>query len=209
VQAILDDPSRRHAPLGAKALLTGIALCGVCSGPVHAGGTTTGHRSYRCKDHYGHFGRRAQPVDDYVSAVAVARLAREDAADLLMPTTNAVNVAALRVEHLALTKRLETLAEQFAEGDLTSAQLRAGSERLRTRLGEVGQQMADAGRVSVLGPLIGAKDVKAVWDRLGTARQRGAIDTLMEVKLHPPGRGVRTFRRETVGIHWKQTNESE
>jgi site-specific DNA recombinase len=52
----------------------------------------------------------------------------------------------------------------------------------------------------VLGPLVLAKDVRAVWEALSTDRQRVVIDALMTVRLMPPGRGTRTFRPETVII---------
>ena len=33
--------------------------------------------------------------------------------------------------------------------------------------------------------------------------ERLVIDTLAEVRIHPPGRGARTFRPETVNIEWR------
>lgn len=52
-------------------------------------------------------------------------------------------------------------------------------------------EQTNAGRVDVLGPLIKAADVRAVWEAMDTDRQRVVIDTLMTVVLLPPGRGVR------------------
>jgi hypothetical protein len=60
--------------------------------------------------------------------------------------------------------------------------------------------MADAGRVDVLGPLVLAGDVRAVWEALSVDRQRVVIDALMIIRIMPPGRGTRTFRPETVII---------
>jgi hypothetical protein len=48
--------------------------------------------------------------------------------------------------------------------------------------------------------LVGAGDVRAVWEALSTSRKRVVIDALMIIKLMPPGRGTRTFRPETVII---------
>ncbi len=62
--------------------------------------------------------------------------------------------------------------------------------------------MANAGRVSVLGDLVTAYDVKAVWHDIGLDRRRAVIDALMTVTLLSPGRGARTFRPETVHIEW-------
>jgi len=71
------------------------------------------------------------------------------------------------------------------------------------RLGEIEQLMADAGRVDVLGPLVGAADVAAVWTDLPLDRRRAVVDALMVVWLHAVGRGVRTFRPSTVEIVWQ------
>ncbi|HSL06612.1 MAG TPA: recombinase family protein [Pseudonocardiaceae bacterium] len=47
--ALLSDPSRRQAPPSARRLLSGIAICGVCQGPVCAGTTLrTYHTRPRC-----------------------------------------------------------------------------------------------------------------------------------------------------------------
>ncbi|HEY3925006.1 MAG TPA: recombinase family protein [Acidothermaceae bacterium] len=201
-EALLADPTRRTAPTGAKALLTAVARCGVCGATVHAGGTTTGHRSYRCSGSTGHVGRRGDVADAYVGDVVVARLSRKDARDLLV-NKRTPNLAKLQSEAIACRSRLETLALDFADGTLTAPQLRAATGRLRERLAAVEGQMADAGRVDVLGPLVDSPDVRAAWERLSTDRQRGIIDVLMTVTLMPPGRGVRVFNPDSVRIEWR------
>jgi site-specific DNA recombinase len=203
--AVLTHPGRRRAPIGGKALLTGVARCGVCGNgtTVHAGGgTTRGVRNYRCSASTGHFARKAEPVDDYVSGVVVARLAQADAHDLLIDR-DLPDLDALRDEAVAIRSRLDTLASDFADGTLTGSQLRTATERLRANLASAEAKMADAGRVDVLGPLVNADDVQAVWDRLSTARQRAVIDALMVVTVLPPGRGVRDFNPDTVRIEWR------
>lgn len=202
VQAVLTDPSR-NAPGRAPAhLLTGIAVCGVCGATAHAGGNARrGVRAYRCSGSTGHFARMAEPVEEFVSAVVVARLSRQDAHDLLVKKRN-VDTDALHVEAVGLRERLDSLAVDFADGELTSSQLRAASERIQKRLGAIEADLADAGKVDALGDLIGAADVATVWDGFTIDRKRAVIQTLMRVTLHPPGRGTRTFRPETVGIEW-------
>jgi DNA invertase Pin-like site-specific DNA recombinase len=202
--ATLTDAGRRSGARGRpQALLTGIALCGICGAPVQAGGAARpGVRGYRCGGSMGHFARMAEPVEEFVSALMVGRLSRVDASDLLVDS-NKPDVDALRTEAVALRKRLEALAVDFADGELTTSQIKAATRRVRARLSEVETEMADAGRVDVLGPLVAAADVSAAWDALTTARRRAVIDTLATVKLHPVGRGTRTFRPETVGIEWK------
>lgn len=203
VHAVLTDPSRRSTPKGGRYLLSGLALCGVCDALVHAGGNTRkGHRGYRCSGSMGHFARMALPAEDYVSAVVVERLSRPDAA-LLLSDQEQPDLGALRAEAMALRGRLDGVAVEFADGVLTASQLRTITTRLRARLSEVEGATADAGRVDVLGPLVGAEDVRAAWEALTVERQRAVIDLLMVVRLMPPGRGTRTFRPDTVQIEPK------
>lgn len=202
VQAVLANPSRRTSGRSARHLLTGIAVCGVCGAHVHAGGNARkGVPSYRCSASTGHFARMAKPVEEFLSRVVVARLSRADARELLH-RRDLPDVDQLRADASGLRERLEAVAVDYADGNVTAAQLRAATERIRARLTEVEAQLADAGRVDVLGDLIAAQDVAAAWDSLPLERRRAVVSTLMRVVLHPPGRGTRTFRPETVGIEW-------
>jgi len=201
VVGILRDPRRRTAPQGARALLTGIARCR-CGATVHGGRTVDKVRTYRCSAAYGHVSRQAEPVDEFVGAVVVERLSRPDAWQLLHASPS-VDTDALRTEAQAARVRLEQLAVEFADGDLTAGQLRAATERLRSRIADLDARLADAGRVDLLGPLVGADDVRRAWDRLGVERQRPVVEALMSVRLLPPGRGARTFDPATVELIWR------
>jgi hypothetical protein len=169
---------------------------------VHLGRSRHGQRIYRCRGSYGHVSRQAEVVEDYVGDVVVARLAQPDAYELLRAPERP-DTAELRDQAQALRGRLEALAVDFADGDLTPAQLRAATDRIRSRLAAVERQMADAGRADVLGPLLAGRDVAGVWAKLDDDRRRAIIDTLMVVTLMPPGRGSRTFDPDTVRIEWR------
>jgi len=202
VNAILTNPMRTTPGRAPTYLLTGIARCGVCGAHVHAGGNARrGVPGYRCSGSLGHFARMAAPVDDYVSQVIVARLSRPDAHNLLeKPRT--VDTGALSLEAAGLRARMDALAVDFADGSLTASQLRTATTRMRDRLTEIEAKLADAGRVDVLGELIGTGDAAAAWDGLPLERRREVLRTLADVTLHPVGRGTRTFRPETVTITW-------
>lgn len=202
VNAVLTDPTRRKAPTRGRYLLSGLAVCGVCREYVHAGSNSRARfPSYRCSGSMGHFARMSAPVDAFVEAVMVARLSRADAKELMVskPVDNGPDLA---LEAVGLRARLDALAVEFADGGLTASQLRIATERMRARLAAVESEMADAGRVDVLGPLVTAVDVQAAWDGLGTSKKRAVIAVLATVVIYPPGRGVRTFKPETVGIEW-------
>lgn len=198
----LRSPDRRRKATSARALLTGVAHCGVCGSTVNAGGTTTGRPSYRCSAAYGHVGRAAAPVEEFVEAVMIGRLSRPDARRLLDDTTRP-DIGALRQRAVELRTRLDGMAVEFADGVLTASQLRAATERIRGQLTETEAAMAHAGRVDLLGPLVGTAEVETTWNAMTTSRKRAVIDLLAVVTVHPPGRGVRTFRPETVGIDWR------
>ncbi|GAA1276889.1 recombinase family protein [Arthrobacter pascens] len=202
-QAILTHRSGQVTPNAAKYLLSGIGKCGVCGGNVHAGANARrGVRGYRCAESTGHFARKAEPVEEYVAQVIAARLSLPDAGHLLTDSTKA-DLPQLRAEATALRQRLNSLATDFADGELTAQQLRAATARINEKLAAAEHAMADAGRVDVLGPLIKTKDVRAAWDTLRTSQRRAVIDILATVTLHPPGRGTRTFNPDTVSIEWK------
>ncbi len=132
----------------------------------------------------------------------ISRLSQPDAADLLL-VGDGPNLEALHEEAAALRARLGELADLFADGAITGAQLARGTDRAREALQAVEEQLADAGRVSALGDLVTAGDVRSVWDGLDLDRRRAVIDALMAITLHPPGRGARTFRPETVEVAWR------
>ncbi|MEV2240465.1 recombinase family protein [Micromonospora sp. NPDC049891] len=204
---LLTDVGRTNPPRGGRALLTGLALCGVCDAPVHAGaaparGGRQERRTYRCSASYGHVGRAALPVEVYIRDLIIARLSRDDAEDLLVDP-NRPDVDALRVELSTLRTRRKSIVSLVADGTFTEDEARAQITVLTRRAAEVEAALSDAGRVNVLGPLVGAADPAAAWDALDTERQRAVVDALMKVRLLPPGRGTRTFRPESVVIAWR------
>jgi DNA invertase Pin-like site-specific DNA recombinase len=201
-QAVLNDPARR-TPGGPRGLLTGLGICAVCGGTVHAGGATKGQgRIYRCSKSLGHVSRRAEPVDEYVAAVVCERLSRPDAAGLLLDGDRP-DLAELQGQADQLRKRIDGLADEYAADRITLSQMSRATDQLRDRLRGIETEMMETSRVDILGPLVNATDVRAIWDRLDVDRRRAVIDVLMTVAVHPPGRGTRTFRPETVEITWR------
>jgi site-specific DNA recombinase len=202
VAGLLSDRQRKTTNgRRGRALLTGIALCDECGATVRSGGSGS-HQSriYRCSaSNNGHVSRSAAPVEEWVSEVVIARLSRPDAAELLRDDKRP-DIEALHAESAALRSRLDQLATDWADGAMTSSQLRTATSRLKTKLAAVEAQMADRARVDVFGGLVQAGDVRAVWEALSVSKRRGVIDALMTIRLRSPGKGVRTFRPETVII---------
>ncbi|MGY1830140.1 recombinase family protein [Geodermatophilus sp. SYSU D01180] len=202
--ALLDDPTRRTTPTTARRyLLAGLAYC-YCGARVITGRTQHGQRTYRCGHTRGHLSRAAQPIDAFVTALTVARLSAPDALELLS-AGSPVDVGALREESMALRARMIELADLFADGVVTSQQLSRGTDRAKTRLAVIEQELAAAGGVPVLGDLVAADDVQAAWERMDLDRKRAVIDALMTVTLLSPGQGARMFRPETVQVGWRMS----
>jgi site-specific DNA recombinase len=206
VVAHLAHPDRRTGGTGVEGirLLTGIALCGVpgCGLRVNGGGRARGGPLYRCPSQR-HLSRLSDPVDDWVSEHVVARLERPDAAELLEDRSRP-DVLVLRKQAQALRAKIAATRREFAESELMSpAELREILADQRGRLGKIEDQMADAGRVDLLGPLITAEDVVRAWAMYERPRQRLVVDMLMTVRVLPPGRGARLFDPNTVPIEPK------
>jgi len=197
--AVLTDSSRRTNRTTARVwLLGGLALCGVCDDGTQMKVTYRGERtrdgtfvrSYKCRK-YTHLTREASWVDWRVTERVIARLSRDDARDLLIDN-DVPDLAELWRESDTLRLRLEQLAENFADGTLTAAQLKAGTERLRRRLAEIDAKMVHIDRAPLLADLVTAKDVRAAWNAAGLDRQRAIIDALYTVIVmkRPVGRAA-------------------
>jgi site-specific DNA recombinase len=200
-QAILALPERRahDLPRARRFLLPNLAHCGICDGPVRTGRTHRGVRTYRCERW--HLARAADPVDEYVTAVVLARLARSDAVDLLQ--TPAPDLAVYRDRSQAIRERLDALAVALEEGILTLPAVRKSSDRLRSELAKCEAELAALSVGDVLAPLVNAPDPAKVWESLDLDRKRSVIDTLMVVVLDSPGRGRSVFDPTTVKVTWR------
>ena len=202
VNAVISSAAKRATPTKGRYLLTGLAVCGICRATVQSGGNgRPGVPGYRCSGAFGHFARKSLPVESFVNSVIVARLSQPDARELMesRPYDDGRDRA---LEAVGLRARLDSLAIEFADGHLTASQLRTASERMRQTLSVLEAEMAEAGRVDVLAPLIGAGDIAAAWEALDLSKQRAVISMLATIVIYPPGRGRSTFDPKTVGIEW-------
>ncbi|RUR01424.1 recombinase family protein [Labedella endophytica] len=203
----LGHPGRRTngGRTARKWLLSGLAVCGTCFEPVRAGGGEAGIHSYRCRS-MAHFMRRGVPLDRYVESVIVERLSRPDAADLLLDEERP-DADELRSERLAVQARLDNVVSLVEDGTLTAESARTAIRRLREELGGIDARMTEAGRVDVLGDIVGQADISAVWASLPLDRKRAVLDVVMTVVVHTVGQGGRSQSMErmaaTTEIRWK------
>ncbi|MGH3830956.1 MAG: recombinase family protein [Pseudonocardiaceae bacterium] len=226
VVSILTNPERRTNPGNRiKWLGSGLYLCGVCGEPdmrVSTSGSGKRNPAYRCKAREntghtsGHVTRAAKPVDDYIERIIVARLQRSDVAELFAePADRDLDTIALHTEAAAIGQRLTDLSAAFADGAITVAQLRTGTDKLRARLADIEDTLTDAASVNPLTGLAGHPHVADLWygttpDRttgLDLGRRRAVLTKLLTATVLPIGRGRRPggsyFDPASIHIEWK------
>jgi site-specific DNA recombinase len=200
LKAVLSDPARKTSTSSAAVhLLSGIARCGVCDGPIRASLNRT-VPSYRCADK-ACVSRNRRDVDELVTAVVLARLARPDAAALLAPVDDSTRQAVAEVAELRA--RLDTAADDYADGALDREQFHRITERLRPRLEAAQARARIIDSSPMLTGLVGADDVQAAWDDLPLSRRRGVVDLLMSIRVLRTTPGARVFDPHSVQIEWR------
>jgi len=201
LQGVLADPARHKAGRPERYLLSGVAKCATCGGRIYGAREPRG-RTYLCETRK-HVVRRAEGVDTMVTDLVLGRLTRPDAREVFARAESRDEAQELREEEAALRARKDGLAAAFAEGDIDREQLRNGSARLNARLAIVVETLANMAVTPVVADLLRSEDVEVAWAALDLDRQRAVVGTLLEVVLHSPGRGARTFDPATVGTVWK------
>lgn len=206
LEHLLSDPARRTSfSVERKWQGSGIYVCGKCGLTMRTADQTRGQRAYVCNGGK-HMSRVAEPLDEYVSELVIARLSKPDAR--LLRGGEVTNVDRLRTQRDALSGRLDELAALFADGAITGAQLKNGSEKLRTDLLDVEHQIAAARESSVLAHLLlGEDDLREQWQVLSPDLRGKVVDALMVVTILPSPRGRlpggEYFSPEYVRVEWK------
>src|SRR5450830_181198 len=137
---------------------------------MKAGSTRNRVSTYRCSAR-DHLARKAESADELVGEAVIARLSRPDARELLIDN-DAPDLATLRSEMLAVQSSMKNVAELVADNTLTPSQARETVGRLRARSQAIESKMTHAGKGVVLGPLVGAGDVREAWQGLSVELQR-------------------------------------
>jgi DNA invertase Pin-like site-specific DNA recombinase len=203
--ALLDDPARRATLKGQARRWLGASyyICGRCGSPMTIGYRRKGghyRRVYRCRAHLGHLTRVADPIDELVSAVVVARLRRDDLADLLAEP--APDTAPLRAEAATLRLRIEQLADDIGLDEVTLARR---ARALQRRVDDIRVLLAEAGRTNAVTGVLAAPDPGQAWlDLPDVAGRQAVARELCTVTLLPAPTGRKPFDPATVEITWRQ-----
>jgi DNA invertase Pin-like site-specific DNA recombinase len=207
---LLTDPARRKSYSNARRyLLAGLATCDACGAPLRGrpANEHVPHPVYACST--GRHVHRAQAdVDTVLADRIVARLEQTDASGALADDTAADAAADLRQQLADLDGRRESLADQWAAGDLDDsahAAAQAAVTRKAAALTEALQAAREAARrpQAALEGMTGS-GARQAWEAAPLARQRAIIDVLATVALvGAGGRRRRPFEPADVVVTWK------
>lgn len=213
VQTMLSDPTRKtHTGTARKWLGAGLYRCGVCDDGTtthtyqktwrsRVDGSVRRQRMYRCEKI--HLVRKADPIDEFVHGVILARLRRPDIADLVADDRDASAVRTLRDEAIGLRTRMDAVADDYAAGTLTARQVKIATDRMTARLTEVEAQLSELGNRTALGQIAAAADPGAAWLALDVIQRAVVVDTLAEVTILKGKPGRAPFDPDTVRIEWR------
>ena len=126
--------------------------------------------------------RKQADVDSLISELVVARLARPDALQALLPSQPDIQPMVERAA--AIRARLDVAADQFADDAITGDQLARITAKLRPELAALEREINSASAVPDVTDLA-APDIAERWDSLPLERQRAVIDLLMEIRICP------------------------
>lgn len=227
-KAVLENPARRTTTGNGRVWLgSGLYLCGVCG--ALARGSTTGvggkakagedgksHRpAYRCQTGK-HVVRDAFALDEYVEGLAVDRLSRPDAAELLLPPApDGPSRQELAGLANTLRAKLDSIAADYAQDLMTRKQMLDATAFTRARLEKLEAEMVALASGSVLASLpLGTDEIAQQWSSYHLDKKRSIVDALMTVTINRarrgrqpgfvPGSGTGYFDTETIDIEWKK-----
>lgn len=205
LRARLMDPKRKKQRGNDRRwLLSGLAVCDVCDGPVISCRTKEGLHGYRCKA--GHFQRKGDIIDQAVAETMIMRLSLPDARDLVKPK-DAVDVPALLTRQKAIQARVQNLVGLVADGTFNAVDIKERKALLDIEAATVEQELADALTNDPLAEVVTADDVRAKWDSLSLSRQREVVRLICTPVIHQVGKGVRVTTLDqadhTMHYRWR------
>ena len=209
--ALLRDPSRKQNHRGREPiyLLSGLARCGRCGGPMRSlvgriAQTKTGEKrqppAYGCSVCF-KVRRLRESVDALVEQVVIERLNDPEVIGGLFSAGDPGSAREAMESIATIDARLAVAADQFADGAITGDQLKRITAKLR---GD--RELADA-RLRAAAPndrlaAFTRGDVAEVWAESSMLARREVVDTLVTVTIEPQGSG-RGFDPDAIRVEWK------
>ena len=190
VTALLSRPERKTSKGNTlKHFLSGMAICGVCEGPLHIGSVNNRGiytQIFRCKQGNSHVTRSFFFFFYAVEEEVDKRLSQPDAASLFAPKPKKSTRSAIaNIDRIR--ERMVTAESDYAVGDLNGAQLRSITLSLEEELREAQSLVASQVVVDVPERLRNVKpaQVQKVWESLTPFEKRTISSTLLTVTIYP------------------------
>jgi len=205
-----------------KRLLTGMIFCGRCGVRLYTKVSTRRRKSdtvrtplYSCVTEPGRgqgtaCGRLAvvaNPVDEEVGSQVTAALTGPGLARAMSAFKGDDSVkAGLSARLVEDQERLDELAEDYADGNLTRGEWRAARNRLVSRLEEAERRLSRVEPSSVLTELANSTEkLRTRWDAEDVVWRRAVVEAVVErVEVAPKGhRGGNRFDPERITVQWR------
>jgi site-specific DNA recombinase len=183
-----------------KHLLSGIAKCGRCGGPMYVG-KAHGKPTYECAPGRGHLTRSQEYLDAYGTVMILERLATVYFSDLHAEDPDAVEA---RAEAAELRGRLDEVAEECTAGRMTASMLGRVEAELTPKI-KAAEKCARAATVPPNLDKLGGEGVDARWDALTVEQQREVVRVLLLVTVLPTTKpkGSREFDPDAIQLEWR------
>lgn len=186
-----------------KHLLTGIALCGKCGGPLRmANRKTSASKSY---PHYvcgkGCRARAKEVTEAFVVEALLSRLEDPNAVELFRLEVKTDALSETMNKARDLRARLQGFIDQAVAGNLSAEALAQIEQKLTPQIEAAEQQIKTLGVSSVVGQVAGPQ-ARKTWAALRLEQQRAVLRAVMRVRLLPARRGPGPFDPATVQISW-------
>jgi site-specific DNA recombinase len=215
-------PKGRPAIRVRKRLLTGMIFCGRCGTRLYTKVTSRRRGSdrvrtplYSCVNDPGRgqgtaCGRLAvvaNPVDKEVGSQVTASLAGPGLARAMRAVNSDDSVKAeLSARLVEDQERLDELAEEYADGNLTRGEWKAARNRLVSRLEEAERRLGRIEPSSVLTELANSTEkLRTRWDAEDVVWRRAVVEAVVDrVEVAPKGRrGGNRFDPERITVVWR------
>jgi DNA invertase Pin-like site-specific DNA recombinase len=208
---LLSDSTRQFTKDRARVqLLGGILKCAECGKGMGTGRRQNGPFIYKCKT-IGCYkvSRKVDDLDEWVRALMIQRLST--AATWTRDTQQGRDETKVLMEEANVIRaRMDSLAKDFAVGELTASQLRVANETMQHKLAEVEGQLQRQAKPLVLDGILGADDLAEAWDSLTLDRKRALIQTMCsDITVNVLGKGGKAFPVGTgIEVHWHQAEDA-
>jgi site-specific DNA recombinase len=206
VHSMLSDPARLTPgagfATGRKHLLSGLAVCSECNGPLTSAPPPKPGRSprYACKAAGCMKTKRSMAdVDAWVIGHLVDILADADNVEALTRRRD-VDTAALVARLREIDGEKNKAAKMIGAKQITLGQLAVINADFDAEAADIDRQMRDAAKHAVLRRFIGADDVETVFDGMTLDEQRAVVRLLVNVTVHPGQAPRRPFDTRLVVV---------